>query len=360
MFPRNPTGKNSVFWGNIIAKATYSKPPADTGGAGRIIPSGPDHTDATCVLTRRSRDFMTGMIFDIQRFSIHDGPGIRTTVFFKGCPLNCLWCHNPESKTIRPQLSFKPELCIGCGACFQHCPRSVHRLEAEQHRLERDRCTACGVCTETCYAEALELVGRRVDAEDVIREVLKDKPFYETSGGGMTLSGGEPLMQLDFTLSLLQRAREEHLHTAIETCGYAAWEEIEPLLPLTDLFLYDIKETNPEKHRVFTGVSNERIRENLKKLHDAGSRIVVRLPLIPGLNDRESHFQGIAELARELKRVDGFDIMPYHRLGESKLARLGLTDTGRPDCEAPTPATVDAWADRLTALGVPMLHEKQA
>ena len=302
---------------------------------------------------------MTGMIFDIQRFSIHDGPGIRTTVFFKGCPLNCRWCHNPESKTLRAQLSFNPERCIGCGACFQRCPRQVHTLIGEIHHIDRQRCLACGSCTESCHAEALELVGRRVEVGEVITEVLKDRPFYETSGGGMTLSGGEPLMQIDFAFALLEHARQESLHTAVETSGYAEWKELERIRPLVDLFLYDIKETDPRKHREFTGVDNVRILDNLRELHAAGSRVVVRLPLIPGWNDSDAHFRGIAALARELPRADGFEIMPYHRLGESKLERLGLSGDGRPACDAPSRETVEAWIERLVELGVPVIEKEK-
>ena len=301
---------------------------------------------------------MTGMVFDIQKFSIHDGPGIRTTVFMKGCPLSCRWCHNPESKRRTPQLSFIPERCIGCGFCFERCPQHAHLMTEEGHVLDRNLCRECGACTEECYAEALEMVGREMTVDEVMTEVLKDKPFYETSGGGMTLSGGEPLLQCDFTEALLLRAREEALHCCIETCGYAPYDDLERLCSLVDLFLYDVKDTNSQRHKEYTGVDNERILSNLARLHDRGAAIVVRLPLIPGLNDGDDHFDGIAELARRLPDVQGFEIMPYHSLGEGKLQRLGLDDQPRlGKIEAPTRETVAAWIADLRRRDVPVLHE---
>jgi pyruvate formate lyase activating enzyme len=303
--------------------------------------------------------FMTGMIFDIQKFSIHDGPGIRTTVFFKGCPLRCCWCHNPESNLMARQLSFNPDRCIGCGYCFERCPNTAHKMAAETHVIERGVCKVCGACTETCYAEALEMVGREATVDEVIAEVLKDKPFYETSGGGMTLSGGEPLMQIDFADALLCRAKAEELHTCIETSGYCDWEDLERIRPKVDLFLYDVKALDPDKHREFTGVPNQGILDNLRRLHETEADIVVRLPVIPGLNDTDDHFQGVATLARELTNVQGFEIMPYHRLGEGKLGRLGLEGRGRAESETPSPETVNAWIDRLAELDVNVLNEKQ-
>ena len=303
---------------------------------------------------------ITGQIFEIQRFCIHDGPGIRTTVFLQGCPLRCLWCHNPEGMARKPLLSFLAEKCIGCGFCFTACPRHGHSMVEGKHELKREDCVACGQCAEKCYAGALETVGREISVGDALAEVLKDRPFYETSGGGMTLSGGEPLLQIEFTEALLRQAKEAGLHTAIETCGYADPERFRRVLPHVDLFLYDVKETDGARHVQFTGVPMERIVTNLRALHATGAAIQVRLPIIPGLNDRPDHFAKIAELARELPNLLGFEIMPYHRLGTSKLKRFGIEDATLTDVPAPDPQTVASWVLALRDQGVKVLNELPA
>lgn len=266
---------------------------------------------------------MKGMVFDIQKFSIHDGPGIRTTVFLKGCPLKCLWCHNPESQQSWQEISFMPEKCIGCGWCFENCPKKGHVMENGRHVLHRELCIRCGKCTEKCYAGANTIIGREMTVKEVIAEVLKDKPFYETSNGGMTISGGEPMHQFKFTAALLAEAKKHGLHNCLETCGFTQFENLRKIMPVVDLFLYDLKETDPAKHQRYTGVPLQPILDNLFALDQAGAAICLRCPIIPGLNDCDEHFQAIANIANKMKNVLEINLMPYHPLGESKLHRLG-------------------------------------
>ncbi len=266
-----------------------------------------------------------GLIFDIQKFSIHDGPGIRTTVFLKGCPLHCLWCHNPESQKGVPEIFFTLDKCIGCGWCFKVCPEHCHAMENEVHTFHRERCRRCGKCTEECYAGSLETAGKKMSVREVLDEVLKDKVFYENSGGGMTLSGGEPMHQFPFTLELAKAGKKAGLHVAVETCGLAPWSDFETLLPYVDLFLFDLKATDPGKHKALTGVGNQLILENLKKLDEAGASIVLCCPLVPGVNDDEEHLAEIAGWANRLKNVREIVLHPYHPLGVSKCGRLGIS-----------------------------------
>jgi len=264
------------------------------------------------------------IVFDIQKFSIHDGPGIRTTVFLKGCPLRCVWCHNPESWRPEPELLFTAAKCTGCRRCAEVCPTGVHAFTADgRHELDRAACVRCGKCVELCPAEALELCGRSLTVEEVMAEVRKDRVFYENSGGGMTLSGGEPMMRPEFTFALLNAAKKEGIHTALESCGFAPREEFERILPVTDLFLFDIKTMDEAKHLRLTGRDNRLILSNLEFLNGAGAKIVLRCPLIPGLNDTPSELAKIGELAERLSGVTGIDVEPYHPLGVSKAERLG-------------------------------------
>ena len=256
---------------------------------------------------------MKGMIFNIQKFCTSDGPGIRTTVFLKGCPLSCLWCHNPESQSPRRELLLYPHKCIGCGRC-----KDVTE-DTEDF---------------TCYHGAKELCGKMVTVDEVLDEVMKDKPFYETSGGGMTLSGGEPLYQTEFAEALLSEAKKRGLHTAVETAGLINTDALLRLSEHIDLFLFDYKETDPLRHKEYTGVDNRLIIENLRALSRAGKAIVLRCPIIPGYNDREEHYRGIAAMANELPTVKEINIEPYHSLGDGKYEAEGREATKietRPD-----------------------------
>lgn len=288
-----------------------------------------------------------GLIYNIQKFCINDGPGIRTTVFLKGCMLNCLWCHNPESKSPKKQLMLHSGRCIGCGKCIAACPENLHSFsESGEHCIERGRCTACGKCAEVCTG-ALELVGREADTEEILKEVMRDALFYKNSGGGITLSGGEPLMQPEFTLALLKAAKEKGLHTCIETCGFAKWEQIETLIPYVDIFLWDYKECDPARHKAYTGVSADVILENLHRLNEAGASVILRCPIIPGYNDREEHFAAIAQLAEELSSVICVDIEPYHPLGKPKSESLGET-YALDALTFPTDETVEYWINTIS------------
>ncbi len=302
---------------------------------------------------------VVGRVFDIQRFSIHDGPGIRTTVFVKGCPMRCTWCHNPEGIGTESVLSFIPDRCIGCGYCHRVCPRGAHAMVDDVHVLDRGKCRACGTCAAECYAGALEIIGYEITAAEALAKVLRDRPFYETSAGGMTISGGEPLMQIDFTEALLTAAREEGLHCCLETCGYADWPRLERIADLVDLFFYDLKDMDDARHVEVTGLSNELILANLRRLHDRGAEIVLRLPIVPGCNDRDDHFSAVAALTRSMPKLRGVEIMPYHRLGEGKRERLGLpaSTMGR---TSNSDELLPRWIERFRELGVEVVNQPRA
>ncbi|HSC72020.1 MAG TPA: glycyl-radical enzyme activating protein [Candidatus Methylomirabilis sp.] len=282
-----------------------------------------------------------GLIFDIQRFSIHDGSGIRTLVFLKGCPLRCVWCCNPESQATTPELALFLSRCIGCGACEEACPnRAVSRDGAAGLVTERSLCEICGRCVEVCPAEARVLRGRRASVKEVLCEVERDDLFYRTSGGGVTVSGGEPLLQADFVAELLKVCRQRGIDTAIETCGHAPWEDFARVLAHTDTVLFDVKHADPLAHRRFTGVGNELILANLRQAVKSGVRVVLRLPLVPGVNADAGTVRSIASLARELGIAE-LHLLAYHRLGESKYQALGLSYPLQ-DLTPPTPEQIEA------------------
>ncbi len=262
---------------------------------------------------------MKDYIFDIQRFCVKDGPGIRTTVFTKGCPLNCLWCHNPESKQKTPQLAFDGSKCLGCGSCVNACDDGAIISVGE---FDKSKCTLCGECVNACVG-ALEILGRDAQLDDVLQTVLSDKSFYDNSGGGLTVSGGEPLFSPEFTRRLLAKAKEQGIHTCLETSGFAKWEILEAIAPYVDLFLFDIKETDASLHKQYTGVDNGQILQNLFRLNEIGAKIVLRCPIIPGYNDRNDHLKSIAGLSNQLDNVMHIEVLPYHSLGKSKSLLIG-------------------------------------
>ena len=289
----------------------------------------------------------TATVFNIQKFSINDGPGIRTTVFLKGCPLSCIWCHNPESNKPFPELMYDAKKCSLCGKCMDVCPNGCHSFKDSVHIFNRENCINCGKCAESCYFEALEMAGSVMNQEDVLNEVLKDKAFYETSGGGITLSGGEPMMQFDFSYELLKEAKKEGLHTCIETCGFSSPENFRKIAEYVDIFLFDYKETDPKLHKKFTGVENTLILSNLKMLDEMGAKTILRCPIIPTLNDREEHFEGIAKTANSLKNILEINIEPYHPLGMNKCLMLGTTYKLK-DLTFPENETVEKWIKAIS------------
>lgn len=291
---------------------------------------------------------MNGCVFNIQRFSVSDGPGIRTTVFFKGCPLSCIWCHNPESKSAVREIFFNLSKCAECGRCATVCKSSAHKTENGAHIFDRSRCTACGECAEACPSGALEAVGTTMSAENVIDEVMKDRIFYDNSDGGITLSGGEPMLQFDFAFEILRLAKEKGLHTCMETCGFADSEKYMKIAPLVDIFLFDCKETEEERHREYTGVSNGLILSNLRMLDAAGAKTVLRCPVIPTLNDRDDHFSSIASLANSLKNIIEIDVEPYHPLGASKSTLLGRAYP-LSALTFPNEQTIESWVEKIQA-----------
>lgn len=264
------------------------------------------------------------MVFDIQRFSVHDGPGIRTTVFLKGCPLGCLWCHNPESRRIKPEISFESDLCILCGNCIETCPESAPSIDDGHRTLKRDLCAGCGRCVETCYTDAVVLKGTTMTADAVLDEVAKDAALYRKSMGGLTLSGGEPALQPEFSMALLNGAGERGFHTAVETCGFAGWEVLEPIVGSADYIIYDLKHLDSEIHKQLTGSGNGQILANLERIAAMNKALLVRIPLIPGCNDDEDNLEATAAFITKLG-IDEIEIIPYH---DFAAAKYELIETG--------------------------------
>ena len=298
---------------------------------------------------------MTGLIFDIQRFCIHDGPGIRTTVFLKGCPLACLWCHNPESQTTEKELFYTPALCIGCGGCVAACPHGIHSVVDQAHVMDRSRCTLCFRCVDACPTAALESVGREVTVEDVMAEVERDRVFYEQSDGGMTVSGGEPLAQAGFTNALLDAAHGAGFHTCAETCGLASEEAVLDMARRTDLLLWDLKDTDADRHMRNTGGPLETVLSNLTVVDREGHETLLRCILVEGVNLEVEHLDGIATVWAALSHSRGVELLPYHALGRSKLERLGRAVSewgGAGDPWVPAPERVEWAKAHLTERGV--------
>src|SRR5450759_1433782 len=316
----------------------------------------------------------TGIVFNIQRFSIHDGPGIRTTVFFKGCSLRCFWCHNPEGLHLKPEVQFFPSRCIGCGECVISCAQGAQELLPDGKRLyNREKCVVCGKCVENCFSGGLQMNGKTMTVDEVLDEVRQDRAFYETSGGGVTLSGGEPMLQPDFAYHLLARAREEGIPTAVQTTSNVRWELIERILPVTDLFMVDIKSMDSAKHKAVTGVSNEQILENARRLAQACPAIIFRVPVVPTVNDTPEEIAAIAQFVTDLKTLrppktqssqfnspmaesrplenPDLELLPFHRLAGDKYRSLSM-DYHAAELETPSKEKMSALAEVARQFGI--------
>ncbi len=272
-----------------------------------------------------------GLVFNIERFCVHDGPGIRTLVFLKGCPLSCRWCANPEGMGTKPQVAFLPETCIGCGHCAEVCPENatVHTSDGMITRIA-ERCIHCAACVGVCPSQARFVYGKPMSVEEVFEEIYKDFPFYRRSQGGITISGGEPLMQKEFTRSVLSHCARQNIHTAVETCGHSNWENVAYAFGFADLILFDFKHIHPLKHLKFTGINNVQILTNLKRLDSEDKSLIIRVPVIPGFNATVQEMHTMANFVASLKRSHPCHLLPYHALGNSKHSRLGINPRYQP------------------------------
>lgn len=268
---------------------------------------------------------MEGIVFDIQHYAVYDGPGIRTLVFLKGCPLSCLWCQNPESQELKPEISYFKEKCVKCGLCVEACPNNAIKLTDDGVIRDKDLCLLCAKCVEACPNEVMQQIGKPMSVDEVVSIAERDKPFYETSGGGITISGGEPTLQSKFLLGLLKSFKQKGIHTAIETCGFFKEDLIESLANLVDLFLFDIKHLDPNEHKKYTNVSNEKILNNFAKIHSkvGSKRIIARIPIIPGVNTDLKNIEDIANFLKNIHYSGPVHLMPYNKMAKTKYEKVG-------------------------------------
>ncbi len=294
-----------------------------------------------------------GLIFDIERFSTKDGPGIRTVVFFKGCNMHCYWCHNPESMDFRPQLEYDENKCIGCASCVEACKNGALSMQDGVLNIDYSRCSYCFSCVEACYSGALQLIGKEMTIADIINEVLEDKTFYDNSGGGVTLSGGEVMMQAEFAARLLERCKNERIHTAIDSNMSADWKQYEKVLPFTDLVLADIKNMDDTVHKKAVGVSNQKVLENISRIAEKGIPFIVRTPIIPDFNDTKENIRATAEFLKPFESLLYYELLSYNPFGESKAKKIGLVQ--REKTRIPTKLEMNELAEEALLAGVKVI-----
>jgi len=293
---------------------------------------------------------MQQLVFDIQPFSLHDGPGIRTTVFLKGCPMQCKWCSNPEGIDSEPTLSFQKSKCSNCLECVEICSTEALISVEGQLVVQHEKCNACGECIEVCPTDALKLYGYQATSQEIIDQVKKDKTFFKKSGGGITLTGGEVMMQPQFAKDILKLAKDDEINTCIETCGFARQKDYAAILDYVDIILFDYKITDPDEHKYYTGQSNEIILNNLKFLCENGAKIVLRIPIIPGINDTDEHFKALSYISNQYKSIEKVEVMPYHNWGEHKYQEIGLKKSDH-KFETVSKEKVEQWVSRLKDMG---------
>lgn len=287
---------------------------------------------------------------NIQKYSIHDGPGIRTTVFLKGCPLNCWWCHNPESQKVSPEIMFFKERCTLCGSCIKRCTQKAIEFVDGYPTVDESKCTLCGKCCDFCPNNARELVGSNLTVKELMKEIIKDEAFYDESNGGVTFSGGEPLMHADYLNNVLKVCKTKGIHTTIDTSGYAAWEQFEKIVDNVDLFLFDIKHMDNEKHLKYTGVGNVLIFENLMKLSQRGNNIYIRMPIIAGINDDDENIELSVKFLSKLNIIH-VNLLPYHKMGMDKYRRINR-EYKLSGLETPSDEVISKIADKFKKAGI--------